>query len=858
MNWFITTIGTILVLVLSAAVVGPRLVDWTAYRGIIAAQAERVLNIDVSIEGEADLGLLPTPRLEISKVRLGGPDGPQATAESVTLSLELAALLRGDIAVRALELEKPSLHLTIDADGRLATRGADATESFAGLVGPANVALDQVTATGLDITIDDARTGMTHRIADARLTGTARSLNGPFTIEGTAVIGGERHAVRLAGGVVDDGGRMSLSGRLSPENAELSVAFDGTAILSTRRPRIAGDFTARGGGDRRWSIHSSMAADTSIVTFDEARLSYGPEGAPLELTGEAFYALDDGEPLSVSLAAKHLDLDRLDQALSGAAGRLPLPLPLETRSGDSAPPAARILERLLHAVRPLASGFDRLVAPNLEATASLDVGTVLAGGALVRDVSAAGRVRNGVTELIRAEALFPGDAQLDLSGRFEAGFSGQVSLSASRPSRLARWWRGDVATGPVLAPLLLEADLDITGEVLAADAVSIRIGESSATGRVRFTTGNDDRATLDVAARAARLDAADAIAAARLLRTAGARVPAQTDILLDVTVDRLRLGAVDGNALTLDAVYSNDTLTLHALQAQDVGGARVFASGDIGALTVDPVGTIDGTVALTDGKALSRALVSLFPESPVVDHLGNVMPELAPGNLSVSLSGRAAGPAPALSMSVDGKLQGTTVALSASGAPFADDWRAHSATLSLEAANADISALARQVGLSGLSETGGERGAVKFTAEGVPASGLATALDVTAGEATASWQGDVTLGEAVTFGGEASLEIERIEDLAALWDRSLPLSGPVNLDAGVERTSSGALVVEGIRGDVDGISVAGALRGDAERVGGRLFLGAVDVAALSTLVLGPDHGATGDTGKWSQRRFGPR
>src|SRR5512145_3573580 len=113
--------GAVLALVLIAAAVIPPLIDWSAYRGQIAARVQAASGRPVSIDGPIALRLLPSPALSAGAVSIGNPQGMTgelARVEKLRLRLALLPLLGGKVRLTALELDQPVITLTRAADGR--------------------------------------------------------------------------------------------------------------------------------------------------------------------------------------------------------------------------------------------------------------------------------------------------------------------------------------------------------------------------------------------------------------------------------------------------------------------------------------------------------------------------------------------------------------------------------------------------------------------------------------------------------------------------------------------------------------------------------------------------------------------
>lgn len=112
-------VGSLLVLVLCAALVGPYFIDWTSYRADFEREASAILRRKVTVEGEATARLLPFPSVTFSNVSVaGGPDGqPAMTVETFSMDAELAPFLSGEVLIFDMRLVRPKATIDIAADG---------------------------------------------------------------------------------------------------------------------------------------------------------------------------------------------------------------------------------------------------------------------------------------------------------------------------------------------------------------------------------------------------------------------------------------------------------------------------------------------------------------------------------------------------------------------------------------------------------------------------------------------------------------------------------------------------------------------------------------------------------------------
>ena len=115
-------VGGLIVLALTAALVGPYFIDWSSYRAGFEREASAILGRKVTVHGEATARLLPFPSVTFSDVAVGdGANGePAMTVETFSMDAELAPFLRGDFLIFDMRLVKPKATIDVAADG---TRG---------------------------------------------------------------------------------------------------------------------------------------------------------------------------------------------------------------------------------------------------------------------------------------------------------------------------------------------------------------------------------------------------------------------------------------------------------------------------------------------------------------------------------------------------------------------------------------------------------------------------------------------------------------------------------------------------------------------------------------------------------------
>ncbi len=830
MNWIVISIGTALVVALFTALIGPFFVDWTAYRSTIEANAERFLGTSVTIGGEAELRLLPNPRIRLTDVRLGGADNPIVTARAVELDVELTPLLRREFHVSELRLEGPVATVTLNEDGTLALPDITIDRRFASIFELESVRVANIGVSAGELHIRDRRSGGDAALTDIALTGDARTLRGPFSAAGTLRIGGVEQSVQIGGGRLE-AGTMPVSLRLVPEGSDLSLGFEGAVVPRPDALAMRGKLTMTSTGRPAWSLRGDVRANTTAITLSRGTARYGAGDAAIELVAEGRYGIADAEPLSLSLAARQLDLDRLDRALRAEAGAVDAP----GLAGAARPPRAWF-DALATYLSPALAALGGRGGVDLPVAAELDIGMVVAGGALIRDVSAAFVSTGEGVRLERAEALLPGDTTVELAGRIGDGFVGNVGVSASQPALLGRWWTGETVAGGTMNPVFAEADIEAAADAVAVRQLSLRIGQSSASGQANYRARGADRAQLDVALNARRLALADLADAWAVLGAAGWRPATLPDVRIDLGADEVLFGGTAGAALSLDADFRDGMLTIDALSAQDIAGTKLFASGAIGDLFGSPVGAIEGTLAIEDGERLAAALDGVEGDSAVIAQLAAAAPALAPADARFRLSGGTGADTEGLSLAVSGSAGGTTVELDASLTP-GPDWREGPARLQVSARNADAARLLEQLGLE---VTGTQpAGTVELAFEGTPADGMNGTAKFDLLGIAGQFSGALRIAQGLVPAGTLSLEARSLAPLGAALALDLPPLAPLRLTGTLSDAADG-LRLDEIKGTAAGTAIAGALAAEGAGIAGTLRLEALDLGALAALLLGGD------------------
>ncbi len=437
-----TLLGIALALITAilAAFAAPFFIDWNEWRPQLEAQASALAGTRVTIAGNIDLTILPTPAFVLREVSLGDAGkGTGLRASEMRGSLSLTALLSGKIEASEFVLSRPAIRLVVDNDGRLLLPS--------GATGGQEVSVSGFVLEAGSLTIEDRRTNSFVSMDDFSARGELVSREGPFRLDGGFRLNGMRWIVRASAGRF--GPDQAGKARLSLERPSDDVLFEAEGLLglANAAPRFDGKLSiAQRSGELPWRVSTDATGDAAEFRLNNLEVALGKGELPITLSGEGKVSPRANGTLEATLSSKRIDLDLGDPnaGVTGAAHVLPL------LAGT----------RTLFSLLPLAS------------TLALSADGVLAGGQLARDVRAQLRAQDGAVTLERLEARMPGRASILLSGKNEGDrFSGPLVFDAEEPQMFARWLLG-AETGeklPVAEALRVKGDL-----VFAPGSTSIR------------------------------------------------------------------------------------------------------------------------------------------------------------------------------------------------------------------------------------------------------------------------------------------------------------------------------------------------------------------------------------------------
>ncbi len=421
----LTLIAVALVTLLTAALIVPYFVDWSAHRDEIAERLEGVTGGRVTLNGPVTLRLLPTPYLEVGagSAAGAGADAPRLAFDGARLELALVKLASGAFRFTDVRLDEAGPDAQpASADGALVlpAAGFDRAPTRSGPIG---------SRSGTGRSGSPAReAGPVGRSRASNSTATRRRLPGPTM--STAGRPG-RAALRSSSAsrrkrrdrAARRSGSRSRPGRSGPlwNSTARSQAPGRTGPALLGAAVITG--TAQGvDGPTPWRAAGKLAADLDGATLTGAEFRFGPEERALRAEGSASLAMRGGDTRSPSTPRPERPMST---RCSAATARTPSP-PSRAAAALSA---------------VLAPALDGARTARVEARVAVE--TAILGGDTISGLSAALKAEPGAPPTARFELGLPGESRIKAEGEVETGaaarFVGAIDFSTGNPGGLGRW-----------------------------------------------------------------------------------------------------------------------------------------------------------------------------------------------------------------------------------------------------------------------------------------------------------------------------------------------------------------------------------------------------------------------------------
>jgi hypothetical protein len=881
----LTIVAVALVALMSAALVAPRLVDWSAHRAEIEARLSAITGANVFLTGPVDVSLLPTPYLALGEGSLSEPgaQGPKLSFASARLELALVKLASGQIRFSDIRLEKPILTIARGADGAMRLPPLPQTRLQ-------SIGFDRFVVEDGRVQIVSDAGQVESEIAGIEIDGGAPSLDGPTHLIGR--FSGPNNApvdFRLSSEKPGPEGtpvRAAVDAGPSWPAVEFEGALEGDAAAGIRGLRLVGSAaltgTAPGAGTAPgedeptpWRIAGEMTADLNRATIQGAEFRLGPEERAIIAGGETTLAFGSPARLSVTLKAKQGNLDALLR-----------------RKGEDGVAPARALSFLSRAVS--AALQDRQDEMAIEARVS--AGSIILGAQTLPDASVALTAQPGAPLHLGFDLGLPGRSRFKAEGDLEtraAKFRGNIDFAAADFAPLGMWASLEAPRVAAIVEAFPYRSAALSGVIEASAGgfsgrnLRITLDRTTLTGSAAFispVSSEAGRLTLDLASDSLDVDT---------LPSLGANAKILNDLDLSVSlragslhIARVGEAEIDSGSMSLKATKKGPNVTLERLSVAGLDGASVDIQGAKGPESLAASGRLRAD-RLRDFAALVSRLAPGDWSRILVERAG----DLSPASLTFDAHGGAvAGDAPTIdSLRASGSLGETqfTIALDRRSK---DDGRV--VTISLDSPNSG--GLMRQLGL-GSTATASGRAHVSLNASGRWEQGYDADVTSSLAGSDLGWRGrflPAAEGDEARLFGAAKLKTSNIVPLVAALGVASTSSALGPADIGFDATLRGdrwtfsrlAATIAGVKASGSlsyrpattldafaqasaeisraeqaldaGVSVAAPQQLAAAAIDGELTVDRMPASGLLALALGPPQPAKAGA-RWSDAKFAP-
>ncbi|MBE1206907.1 AsmA family protein [Aminobacter carboxidus] len=860
--------GGLLVLALCAALVGPYFVDWSGYKAEFEREASAILGRKVVVQGEVVARILPFPSVTFSDVTVGGGAGGNdaMTVETFSMDAELAPLLSGEFLIYDMRLVRPKAIIDVAADGVVdwAIRPSAPFDAK-------QISIEKLTITEGQVRLRRAASGRDHLLSEINTSISAKSLAGPWRVDGSLRIDGLKTQLSVATGSVDPAGQMRLRVRATPDRYGVVIEGDGNASMDKGRALYSGGFSvieaqaepvATADGDNTkapakpvepgFRVKGKFALDHARLGVEEFRFESGPLEDPYTAEGTAEVNLGADPHFAVTANGAQV---RFDEAVGG----------------DQAGIGFSVSERLTALEKVLVD----LPRPTIPGTVDVDLPAVVAGDTTVRDVKMSAEPGEGGWKLKSLAATLPGRTRLEADGflRTEGtlGFDGQMLLAVGQPSGFAAWVAKDVDEAVRKLPAAgFKAKVALTREQQTFDDVELILGKARFTGGLDSMLPDDARSSMTMKLDGGELDLDGLRAFASLFVTdQGANRFSDADLDLAVKAGPVNFAGLSAETVDTALRLRDGVLEIDKLSVGGLAGASLSAIGRIKDFPKAPTGNLDASVVAVDLAPLVALAAKQAPENKL---LGGLAARAAayPGLLAdaridfVASAVDNGDKTTGIALSGQGEAGGSDLLATLSAQVMPSALASSQMKLEFSARNEDATSLLALAGLPVLPLGMTGPGELALTAKGAVQNGLDVTASLKGDDASAGFTGMAAVRDGIAnLKGRATLQATDLEPWLMTSGVTLPGMGTgtqVELAADAS-LGGGILMLDRLDGTVNQGAVVGNLKAELNEgmphLSGSLTLDELDLRPFAEMTLGAA-ALESENGAWPTSAFAPK
>lgn len=767
---FFAFVGSLLVIALLAALILPPYVDWNQFKSRFEAEASLTLGLPVTVNGQTSARLLPLPSVTFTDIEIGSSEGKPAVliADSFKIDVELAPLMKGNVVVVDMQLNNPTVNFEIDEKGQLEFPEIDQQRPE---LRDANVSLENILIENGTINLTDVRYDRAVRLEGVSAEASARTLRGPWQVDGFLSYHDERYRIGLSTGSWQPQGSIRLTVDVEPQSFPYDFEFNGPLVLNEGMPSWDGRLKIkpmgpqsdedlivfrRPGQDQTFPIRleSELQIVSGGATAPAFELDIGSRDDPYKLTGNGQAVFTEQVSFRIRAEGQQVNVERF------SAGQ-------ETGQDFSS------------RLENLKSFLTRIPQFDADGEINLYLPAVLAGDTVIREVGMDLRPAPlGVGwQINNLEAQLPGRTEMRADGQLllgeKLGYQGEFLLASQQPSGFAKWL-GAPAESAIrdLAEAGFSAKTVITGDLIELNEVELILDKAKLTGSIRREKPGDGRARLVTKLAGDTVDFDELTGLFELFSLGGEEQKiAAHDLDLDLNAGSLAFANLEARDVTAKVKLEQSQLTVDELTIGDIAGVKISLNGELQGLADQPQGKLVSTIASANPTRFLQTINKRFGPYPIIGHFidfGSTVRDTAldlifeagDDGYELLVAGKSGG------SDVDARLAGNDVSL-----PL-DQQQVDG---KLIVVNQQASDLLSQIGLPVIPLVEAGRAALRLEASGVAEQGLKTEATLTLTEGYIGADGTlkpIVDGDEVSFDGVLKLNGE-FEDL----DTPILLSG---------------------------------------------------------------------------------
>lgn len=637
-----------LVGLLALLVVGaPYIIDVDAYKPALVQAVKEATGRELVIAGPLRLSMFPEPRISARQVHFANAAGTQGAqmldVRWIGASPSWPALLRGRLEVGRLVLYQPNITLETDADGVPNWQfkpGAGAAQAAGAPASGFHLAVGTLKIVRGTLSYTNPQTRRTIKAEDIEATASVGSLDGPFSLSGTARLNGAPLTLDFKLGAPNPAGHATSLSVALPSG---KLDFTGTASKVAPDADVKGHLVVTTGGLTEFVTALVSATGQAVPAFDGAvagRFAFDGDidVSATRLAVSNFKMSMDNETATGTLVVEqgrglmlrgHLSLPKVDVerwlALLPRIGALTTASQAPSAGKPSAPPLGQAAPSLLSRLPPGTEVSLVVVAAEL----AYRKGTV-------RDVAVALEIHDGAVTVPQLKAVLPGEMVLQATAKAKPvaestakapglgiQASGDISLSGTRLRETLAWLQIDTASVPAsgLQALALSGKLASTANGAQLSDLTIELDGQRATGSASVSLATP--ATSAVTLQLDRLDLDKYLPVERpggssptpadkqgatpaTLMPVGPVPPDKNDPVfgLKLKVSNLVLRQQSLTGVEGDLSLQGNLLKVTTLKVADLLGAKLDVKGSVGEVGTAPRYDCAFTLAAPDADRL--------------------------------------------------------------------------------------------------------------------------------------------------------------------------------------------------------------------------------------------------------------